>query len=51
MTHVGFGFILIFFVVVFGIPFVLLCRLLWHAGSWFKRRSHYDYPPDYYDEK
>ena len=25
--------------VLVGIPFILLCRLLWHAGSWFKRKD------------
>ena len=42
---------LIAFVLIGGpclIVFGLLCRLLWHAGSWFKRRSRSEYHEEDY---
>lgn len=24
---------------IVALPFFLFCRLLWHAGSWFKRKD------------
>ncbi len=26
-------------VLVMAFPYVAFCRLLWHAGSWFKRKD------------
>nr|CDL66941.1 unnamed protein product [uncultured bacterium] len=40
-------FSLLFMFLIFGVPviivFFLICRALWHLGSWLKRKDRYDY--------
>jgi hypothetical protein len=34
--------IALLYLFVFGLPFVLVMRILWHVGSWFKRKDRHN---------
>lgn len=43
MNDVGSSLVmLILLLLVFGVPYLLVMRILWHAGSWFKRKDRHN---------